>query len=290
MPSAETVEETAARAYRYRWMHMVLALVHVLSFVVAFSVVSHKELWLSFPVVYSYFSRFDLMNTLVDVGSVDPVILAMCSPIPSAIGHMLIALSRAPPFAANIVRYIDYGLSSPLMIFSIAILAGVNDFLQGTFISILQATLCFIGGVAGRTKEREHAYFLFGLSSFIHVAVWGGLLAAVILPDGKRSEWALAMMTALFLVFSLFAIVDALRLSQRITEDRADFWFLVLSATAKIYLQWLILNGALALRNQLLSEDPTLTDFFITTAAVFTFSIFLTIALYFLERRLRAMK
>ena len=299
------------REKRYRVIHTILGLVHCSAIAAALTYTLVKSLLFNVPVYLTVFSRDTLGHEIAGTWSVDLVIAAVLCPLPSAIGHAVIALSLDPVNVSTIARYADYALSSPVMVMIIAILCGLNDIVQFSTLMILQSALCAIGGVAMRTTERMHAYILFAIASIIHVGVWGFIMTAIFTPEPQPPNgWAIGMVVGLFSVFSLFALADALKLSGKLTADATDLFFCILSATAKVYLQWLVLDGAIILKKQLewgeanqsnggdddqgpgdFADSPelknTVESFGIITASVAGFTIFLTLVIVLISRKLK---
>ncbi len=288
-PKHRAAAEEHALDRRYRVLHATLAWVHFLNVVVAIALILAKNLSFSVHLLVYQFYRTDQTFVEWEIAAIHPLWLSACAPIASAIGHVLVNRARDPVAAAVTIRYIDYAISSPMMIVVIAVLVGLWDFLAIVLLACAQGALCIIGGAAKKSPPAT-ARSLFAASGALHIVVWACIALLTYTGTPTKYTWVYGIIAVLFGLFSAFALVDCLHMCGAINAHKADIGFLILSATAKLYLQWTLYTGVVAMDNQLEARTPTLKDFWIVTAAVFAVSILLAIAVVVIARRFRVVE
>lgn len=151
------------------------------------------------------------------------------------------------------VRWIDYFLTAPLMMMTIAAMCGIFDILLLMSIWIFQAGNIYLGA------EVEY-YGLkgdFRMSTYIVswiLALFPWIYVFVVLSNAP--DFVYLVMFVLLILFMLFAVIHGLLLSRGPDYlPRAEFWYSIASLTAKLNLAWMMYNGTVS-RN----SDDVLMD------------------------------
>lgn len=178
----------------------------------------------------------------------------------SAIAHLAIA---SPPgfrrYAANLergmnpARWMEYSLSSSVMIVVIAMLAGLYDVAALILLAALNATMILFGWMMelhNQTTERtDWTSFWFG--SFAGAVPWvavGIYLFGAGGPSGEPPTFVYWIYVSIFLFFNVFAVNMALQY-RRVGRWRDYLYgeraYMVLSLVAKSLLGWQVFAGTL---------------------------------------------
>lgn len=189
-----------------------------------------------------------------------PMLIALFLAL-SAVFHVIVA---SPPFFAryragleqghNYFRWVEYSLSSSLMIVIIAQLVGISDVVALLALFGVNASMILFGWL----QERYHTPgdggwlpFIFGC--FAGVIPWIGVVIYTIAPGSTTGAeppgFVYGIIVSLFLFFNVFAIVQWLqyrpvgRFRDYLVGERL---YITLSLTAKSALAWQIFAGTLA--------------------------------------------
>ena len=174
----------------------------------------------------------------------------------SALAHALLAspwlhgwYERNVSWGINPARWIEYALSSSLMIVVIAMLVGIYDIVSLTLIFALNATMILFGWLMElhnqtRSKTNWTAYrfgCFAGAIPWIAIAVY---LAGAADPPG----FVYGIFASLFVFFNVFA-VNMLLQYRRVGRWRDYLYgervYMLLSLTAKSLLAWKVFAGTL---------------------------------------------
>ncbi|MCA1781097.1 MAG: heliorhodopsin HeR [Dermatophilaceae bacterium] len=179
----------------------------------------------------------------------------------SSLFHIIVA---SPPFfdryreglkrSHNYFRWVEYSLSSSLMIVIIAQLVGISDMVALLALFWVNAAMILFGWL----QEKYHQPgdggwlpFLFGC--VVGLIPWIGILLYVIAPGSTSGAeppgFVYGIIVSLFLFFNSFALVQWLQYKQ--TGKFSDYLvgertYIILSLVAKSLLAWQIFGGTLA--------------------------------------------
>jgi hypothetical protein len=263
MPSTGPIAEPQARSL-HRW-NLSLATLHALQGLVILAISFAKDPLVTAPVVSS-FLRFDTATrTLVPAQRplfdlpIGPAVAAFF--FISAIAHFSVAFparawyERSLARGINPARWIEYALSSSVMIVVIATLSGIQEI--GTLIAIfgINAAMNLFGwsmelANEGRTRA-QWSHYIFGCIAgvvpwiVITIALW---TAATEPGAAPIPGFVIAIFVTLFISFNVFAFNMVLQ--YRKTGRWADYLYgervyMLLSLFAKTILAWQVFAGTL---------------------------------------------
>ena len=179
----------------------------------------------------------------------------------SAIFHLLVAspgvFGRYRAGLAqghNYFRWVEYSLSSSLMIVIIAQLVGISDVVALVALFGVNASMILFGWLQERYHQPGDGGWLpFIFGCFAGTVPWVGVVLYTIAPGSSSGAeppgFVYAIIVSLFLFFNVFALVQWLqyrpvgRFRSYLTGETA---YIVLSLTAKSALAWQIFAGTLA--------------------------------------------
>lgn len=163
-------------------------------------------------------------------------------------------------------RWLEYAFSASIMLFGIAIVAGIRDenTLSSLFMLSFTTMLCgLLTEVLSRPKDGEDAWngpyawrmLPHGVGIFPYVAAWSIIVAhwnksiddvCQRLRDGMP-DFVPYIIYGCFAIFSLFAIVQVVY--QKLKPSRyweTELWYCVLSLTAKVFLGTFLLTNVIS--------------------------------------------
>lgn len=176
----------------------------------------------------------------------------------SALFHWLII---SPPFfdrylrgleaGRNHFRWVEYSLSSSLMIILIAALTGITDAAAITALFGVNAAMIFFGAIQEKYEQPGGSLVPFWLGCVVGVVPWLAIGIYLLSPgaDLQPPAFVYAIYVSLFLFFNVFA------LNQWLQYRRVGRWreymfgesaYIVLSLAAKSALAWQVFGGTLA--------------------------------------------
>ncbi len=268
--AAQTVEPTVAipqdRAYSlFRW-NAVLAALHGVQGLIILALSFARDPLVTRPVVTSYLTFDTASDTLVPAQSplfelpIGPAVAVFF--FMSAIAHALLAWPLRGWYERRLadhiqpMRWIEYALSSSVMIVVIAALSGIEEI--GTLVAIfgINAAMNLFGwsmesANQGREKTQWNHY-LFGVIAgivpwiVIGIALWS---AAVEPGAAPIPGFVIAIFVSLFLAFNVFAITMILQYG-KIGRWRdylvGEKTYMFMSLFAKTILAWQVFFGTLA--------------------------------------------
>ncbi len=248
-----------------RW-NLILAVLHAIQGVAILSISLGQAKLVTFPVTVSYLT-FDTATQSLDPAQrpiwdlpIGPAVAAFF--FLSAIAHFLVALplrSRYEGWLArgqNPMRWLEYALSSSVMIVVIASLTGIQD--AGALIAIfgVNAAMNLFGwsmesANEGRSKVQWNHY-IFGCVAgivpwiVIFLAIWASASEPGAAPT---PAFVIAIFVSLFISFNIFAI--NMILQYRKVGKWADYLhgeraYMIFSLIAKTILAWQVFSGTLA--------------------------------------------
>ena len=178
----------------------------------------------------------------------------------SALFHFLIS---SPMFFAryreglkqnhNYFRWVEYSLSSSIMIWLIAQLTGVSDFAALVGIFAVNASMIFFGALQEKYETPGNGKglpFIFG--SMTGIVPWLIILVFTIQPGGENAAeipgFVYGIIVALFLFFNTFAFNQAFQYRKVGSWKNYLFGeatYITLSLVAKSVLAWQVFSGAI---------------------------------------------
>ena len=261
LPAQPTETAQTAATAGLRWFNLALAVLHLVQGVLMLALSSAFAL----PVVTN-FLRFDAgtrrlvpdPQTLFDL-RIGPAVAGFL--FLSAAAHLVVAspwvypwYSRRVSAGANPARWVEYSLSSSLMIVVIAMLVGVYD--VAALIAVFGVNACMI--LFGWVMERYNA----GRSAPDWLAYWFGCFAGAVPwvaigvylfgagagSSAKPPAFVYAIYVSLFLFFNVFALNMVFQYLKRGPWRNVLFTervYMVLSLVAKSALAWQVFAGTL---------------------------------------------
>lgn len=154
----------------------------------------------------------------------------------------------------NYFRWVEYSLSSSLMIVIIAQLVGISDVVALLALFGVNASMILFGWLQERYHQPDDGGWLpFIFGCFAGAIPWIGIVIYTIAPGSTTGAepptFVYAIIISLFLFFNVFAVVQWLqyrpvgRFRDYLVGEKA---YIVLSLTAKSALAWQIFAGTLA--------------------------------------------
>lgn len=175
----------------------------------------------------------------------------------SAFFHLLVATSGRSAYESelrrerNRFRWVEYSLSSTLMIISICLVFGIGDIAGLVGIAGANVAMILFGWLMEvvNTPGRPVWWTPFWFGCVAGAFPWVGLAVYVIGPGSATPGFVYAIFVSIFLFFNLFALNQWLQ--YRRTGKWADYLYgervyLLLSLTAKSALAWQIFGNTLA--------------------------------------------
>lgn len=246
--------------------HGLAAAVHLLSstcLLVALSITPWSP-----PVAVLYWPRNAVDPSKVVLSGVYLGWLLVVAGYVSGVHHLILARMSSRPdkdYEWTVwSRWIDYAISSALMMVVIARLCGVGNVFLLVNIALIQSILMLATGcvewidaarrnIANRLLEPREVVSPVSLVrvsvllSTVYIAgVWAAPLTAFYLQTPPAAVSVIVW--AIFVWFALFAVVHFWRLRDRAPAalHATDRWYLVLSIGAKLQLQWTVYGGVVA--------------------------------------------
>lgn len=217
--------------------------------------------------VTSSFVRFDpetmrltpMLETLFEL-PIGPLVAAFF--FLSAVAHLAISLPGAFEWyernlkkGINIARWIEYSLSSSLMIVVIAMLVGIYDGVLLLTLATVNACMIFFGllmEVLNQGRGQRKANWLpFWLGSFAGIMPW---VAIALFLGGAGSEGGEVPSFVYWIFFSIFVVFNLFPINMALQYARVGKWrdylygeraYIILSLVAKSLLAWQVFAGTL---------------------------------------------
>ena len=175
----------------------------------------------------------------------------------SALFHFIVASVGAGRYrnqlsrGQNQFRWIEYSLSSSVMIVLIAMLPGISDIAALIALFGVNAGMIFFGSVQERYEAPGGSLWPFWLGVVLGVVPWIAIGIYLVSPgsDAQPPGFVYGIFVSLFLFFNTFAITQLLQYKQvgrwrnYLTGERT---YILLSLLAKSALAWQVFAGTLA--------------------------------------------
>ncbi|MBG6225802.1 hypothetical protein IWX63_002385 [Arthrobacter sp. CAN_A2] len=257
------------RMRRLRRLNIVAGSLHLLQAVLFTVILAMLDEQVTFPVTADYLAgppgfplppeRVELFTVNVGAGVV--LFLAL-----SALFHFAVA---SPAFFAryaaglsanhNYFRWVEYSLSSSVMIWLIAQTTGITDIAALVALFAVNAAMIGFGALQEKYEKPGSGNFLpFVLGSLAGIVPWIAILIYFLSPGSTSSAeppgFVYGIIISLFLFFNIFAINQLLQY-RRVGPWRDYLYgervYIILSLVAKTALAWQVFSGSII---------PALTD------------------------------
>ncbi|MDP3968770.1 MAG: heliorhodopsin HeR [Nocardioides sp.] len=178
----------------------------------------------------------------------------------SALAHLVVSTLWWRGYVADLsrginrARWVEYALSSSLMMVVIAQLVGISDVTALLAIVGVNASMILFGWLQEKYEEPGTGGWLpFGFGCIAGAVPWVAVVLYVVAPqspsDASPPTFVYAIVVSLFVFFNIFAINQWLQ--YRAKGRWADYLFgenvyIVLSLVAKSLLAWQVFGGTLA--------------------------------------------
>lgn len=175
----------------------------------------------------------------------------------SAVFHLLVATVGASRYrnqlsrGQNQFRWIEYSLSSSVMIVLIAMLTGITDVAALVALFGVNAGMIFFGSVQERYEQPGGSLWPFWLGTVLGIVPWLAIGIYLISPgsEAQPPAFVYAIFVSLFLFFNSFALTQWLQY-KRVGRWRdylaGERTYILLSLLAKSALAWQVFGGTLA--------------------------------------------
>ena len=178
----------------------------------------------------------------------------------SALFHLLVASPWSfPRYTAgllqqrNVFRWVEYSLSSSVMIILIAELLGVTDAVALLALFGVNASMILFGWLQEKYEDPGRGMLPFAFGCLAGIIPWLAFLVLVIAPKSTSGNeipgFVYGIIISLFVLFNCFAVVQFLqyrRIGKWSNYLRGEWAYIVLSLVAKSALAWQIFGGTLA--------------------------------------------
>lgn len=175
----------------------------------------------------------------------------------SAFFHLLVAFIMPDRYrdqlsrGQNHFRWIEYAMSSSVMIVLIALLPGITNIAALIGLFGVNAGMIFFGSVQERYEEPGGSLWPFWLGSILGIVPWIAIGVYLLSPgsDAQPPGFVYGIFFSLFVFFNVFALTQWLqyrqvgRWSDYLTGERT---YILLSLLAKSALAWQVFGGTLA--------------------------------------------
>lgn len=174
----------------------------------------------------------------------------------SAAFHFIVATIGAGRYrnqlehGQNQFRWIEYALSSSLMIVLIAMLPGIYDAAALLALFGVNAGMIFMGSIQERYEEPGGSLMPFWLGSVLGIVPWAAIGIYLLSPGSEASPpgFVYAIFFSLFVFFNIFALTQWLQYKKigpwknYLVGERT---YILLSLLAKSLLAWQVFAGTL---------------------------------------------
>ncbi|MCX8530278.1 MAG: heliorhodopsin HeR [Rhodoluna sp.] len=260
---ARKTYDTDQQITRLRRYNIVAGFMHLIQAVTFGSFLASLPSQVDFPVKIQYMTgppgsplppeTVTLFNINLGVGVV--AFLAM-----SALFHFLISspwffkrYAAGLKLNHNYFRWVEYSLSSSVMIWLIAQLCGVNDFAALVSIFAVNASMILFGALQEKYEKpgnKKALPFIFGCMTGI--VPWVIIFIYTLQPGSTNAQkvpgFVIGIIVSLFIFFNTFAINQALQYRQVgkwANYLRGERAYITLSLVAKSILAWQVFSGAI---------------------------------------------
>lgn len=254
--SAEAID---TRLKRLRVQNIVMGVLHLVQ---AIAVYALNETGFALPIAGTYpQGPPGTPADLIEVGSLDVGLWVFLFLAISSLAHFTIASPwYFPRYAAdlrrgkNTARWVEYSVSSTIMVILIAAVTGVVDI--AAFIAIAGANIAMIafGDLQERYLRPGESLLPFWMGTWVGLAPWIAIVVYVLSIGDPDRDLSLVPGFVWVIVFALFAFYFSFGLNQWLQYKRIGGWanyfrgetaYVLLSLVAKSLLAWLVFANTL---------------------------------------------
>lgn len=172
----------------------------------------------------------------------------------------------------RMLRWIEYSISSTLMIYTISLISGISDIYTLAGFGAANIAMVLFGMAGDLVKERSSMWYTFVMGSIAGIAPWICILSQTIVlairVGAAALPFTLSIVTTLFVLFFSFAVVEGVYiysytsvnkvdpegkpqsglrfvLEGEKTREQSEFAYQILSAVAKTTLGGLVAGAML---------------------------------------------
>ena len=178
----------------------------------------------------------------------------------SALAHLLVCTARWRRYVADIARHrnparwVEYSLSSSIMIVLIAQLVGISDVAALLAVFGVNAAMIFFGWLQEKYQEPGGGGWLpFTFGCLAGIVPWLAIAIYILAPGSTSNAsppgFVYGILVSLFVFFNVFALNQWLqyRAQGRWSDYKyGEYAYIILSLTAKSALAWQVFAGTLA--------------------------------------------
>lgn len=193
----------------------------------------------SYPIYESITTREGVLITYTHPRLEAAWLLVMAGTV-SGINHLVAYTGKMSPMT---LRWIDYSVSSGLMLVVIAVLSGIGDLWVLVNIFVLQWILMIVCGIGEAKNSRgSTARLLILVLSVAHIiGCWACVFSAISKQEPPLFVWVIVIL--LFVLYMSFGVVYALAEESIVSNNTREALYALLSVTAKLELQWTLYSG-----------------------------------------------
>ena len=247
---------------RLRGYNIVAGSVHLIQALVFGYVLTLLTTQVLFPVTIDYMTGppgVDLPTERVTLFSINLGLGVVAFLALSAFFHFLISTpmffgrySAGLKANHNYFRWVEYALSSSIMIWLIAQLTGINNFAALASIFAVNAAMIMFGALQEKYETPGNGKFLpFVFGSMVGVVPWILVFVYLFQPGGGGATqvpgFVIGIIVSLFVLFNTFAVNQILQYKQVggwSNYLRGERMYITLSLVAKSLLAWQVFSGA----------------------------------------------
>ena len=246
---------TTTEAKRLQKLNFAAGALHLLSAIAIIALANNFSL----PVIARYAAGQPGLGKfqIVSYGSVSTALLVGLFFALSAIAHFTVAGPRQTSYLANLekgrnpYRWLEYSLSSSIMIFAIAQITGVSDIAALIALVGLNASMIGFGWIQERYEAPGSSLQPFYLGCIAGALPWVALALYLFSPGASQHApgFVYGIYFSIFVLFNCFALVQWLQYKQigRFTNYLVgERTYIYLSFIAKSLLAWQIFASVLA--------------------------------------------
>lgn len=256
----------AKRIDRLRWQNLIMGVLHLVQAVIIFQL---NETKFTLPITGTYPtdapglappSLWEPALFNLDIGGAIFLFLAL-----SALAHFIIASPfYFPKYKAdlkrgkNSARWVEYSISSSVMLVVIASITGIVDVAALIAIVGANAAMILFGEMQERYEKPGGSLLPFWLGTIIGLVPWVAIAFYLFGIGAGTYDLSQVPSFVWIIFFSLFAFFFSFGLNQWLQFKRVGRWanyltgettYVVLSLTAKSLLSWLLFANVLVLPN-----------------------------------------
>jgi hypothetical protein len=234
-------------------VHAMCGVLHVVSSVVLTGLLASDAEWHA-QATSTYAVRNDHDQTSVKVRFLEsfmPAWLLVGAGLVSGVSHLFLVnmseydLNMIYHSGVNPVRWVDYAVSSSMMLVVIGSLSGVTNEWIMVQTCALQATLMLVSCLVEKHNDDPSIVVYYALACALHVVgVWAPIFDA--LSYNNPPYFVYGIMIGIVAAYALFGVIFALVWFAHWSAEWGETAYAAASVTAKVLLQWTLYGGVVA--------------------------------------------